>query len=453
MNKVIPLVVAWMVLGIGASTAAKPNIILFFLDDSGWSDFQPFGDPAYKTPNVEKLAEEGCRFNHFMVSQAICSASRAALLSGCYPGRTKVFGAHGPNAEGLSRRFATMGEVLKAHGYKTAVFGKWHIGDQTATRPPARGFDESAGLMYSNDMWKHHPVNPKHWGKFPLKYWRNGEVLCEEVTPEFQKSLTSRATKRSVDFIQRNKENSFFLYVPYSMPHVPLYCSDQFKGKSGAGLYGDVIVEIDDSIGQILNAIKQAGVEKNTLIIFTSDNGPWTKYGNHAGSTPYRAMKATSFEGGIRSACVIKYPKEIKAGAVSNSLFCSIDLMPTLCHVTGARLPENAIDGKNVWQIITGQDGAKTPHTYYPISTGKKLEGIVSADGRWKLHLPHSYARLAKAGADGQGGEYEFKKIELSLFDLKNDPHESKNVIQAHPEIADRLKRLAARHNKKFYTR
>jgi len=433
------------------TSGASPNVVIFFLDDSGWSDFQPFGNPPYKTPNVEKLAAEGCQFNQFFVPQAICSASRAALMSGCYPGRTKVFGAHGPNGKGLNPRFATMGEVFQTQGYKTGVFGKWHIGDQPETRPPSRGFDESAGLMYSNDMWKHHPVNPKSWGKFPLRYWRNGKVTCGDVTPDFQKSLTSRSTVRSVDFIKRNKKSPFFLYVPYSMPHVPLFCSDTFKGKSGTGLYGDVIMEIDDSIGQILRAIKSVGVEENTLIIFSSDNGPWAGYGNHAGKTPFRAMKATSFNGGIRSACIIKYPEKIKAGSVSNSIFCSIDLLPTLCHVTGANLPDNKIDGKNVWQIITGEDAAENPHSYYPISTVRHLDGVLSSDGRWKLHLAHTYRYLLTPGADGQDGQYETRKIELSLFDMKNDPQETINLIEKHPEVADRLKRLAEGHKHRFY--
>jgi len=444
-------VLIYLTCGVFLTSGASPNVVIFFLDDSGWSDFQPFGNPPYETPNVEKLADEGCRFNQFVVPQAICSASRAALISGCYPGRTKVFGAHGPNGKGLDPSFATMGEVFQAQGYKTGIFGKWHIGDQPETRPASRGFDESAGLMYSNDMWKHHPVNPKGWGKHPLRYWSNGKVTCEDVTKDFQKSLTSRSTVRSVDFIKRNKKSPFFLYVPYSMPHVPLFCSDAFKGKSGSGLYGDVIMEIDDSIGQILRAIKSVGVEENTLVIFSSDNGPWAGYGNHAGKTPFRAMKATSFSGGIRSACIIKYPKKIKAGSVSDSIFCTIDLLPTLCHVTGAKLPKNEIDGKNVWQIITGKDGAKNPHSYYPISTVRHFDGILSSDGQWKLHLPHAYSYLVKPGADGQDGQYERRKIELSLFDMKNDPLETINLIEKYPEVADRLKRLAEGHKQRFY--
>ncbi|MEJ6700496.1 MAG: sulfatase-like hydrolase/transferase [Akkermansiaceae bacterium] len=449
--------IIWMSLWACAATALgalggdKPNIVIFFLDDSGWADFHPFGDPAYATPHVEKLAEEGCRFNKFFVPQAICSASRSALMSGCYPGRTKIFGAHGPNAKGLDPKFATMGEVFQAHGYKTAIFGKWHIGDQPETRPAARGFTESAGLMYSNDMWKHHPVNPKHWGKFPLKYWSNGKVIVEDVTKDFQKSLTERATVRSIDFIKRHKKQPFLLYVPYSMPHVPLFCSDKFKGKSETGIYGDVIMELDDSMGRILAEIKANGLEQNTVVVFSSDNGPWAGYGDHAGKTPFREFKATGFNGGVQSACIIKYPSKIKASSSSDATFCSVDLLPTFCKLTGAGLPAGEIDGRDVWPLIVGKDGAANPHAYYPISTGRNLDAVISGDGRWKLHLPHTYRHVVKPGVDGNDGIYERRKIGLSLFDLKNDSGEEKNLIEKYPELADKLKQLATKHQQKFY--
>ena len=254
----------------------RPNVVIIFLDDSGWSDFRPFGKPPYPTPNVERLAKQGCAFHNFYVPQAVCSASRSALMTGCYPGRTKVFGAHPPRARGLDPKFATMGEVLKRAGYRTAVFGKWHLGDQPETRPPARGFDESCGLMYSNDMWEFHPENPARYRDFPLQFWENGKIKIERVTAEHQPMLTTWYTEHAVDFIRRNKSEPFLLYVPHSMPHVPLFCSDKFKGKSGAGLYGDVMMEIDWSVGEITKALESSGVEDNTLVIFTSDNGPWT---------------------------------------------------------------------------------------------------------------------------------------------------------------------------------
>ena len=433
----------------GADTSRPPNFVLIFLDDSGWADFHPFGDPAYRTPNVERLASQGCAYHNFYVTQAVCSASRSSLLSGCYPGRTKVFGAIGPRARGLDPKFATMGEVLKARGYRTAVFGKWHIGDQPETRPPARGFDESCGLMYSNDMWENHPQTPDRYP--PLQFWDNGKVTIERVTKQDQAMLTTWYTEHAVSFIERNKDNPFLLYVPQSMPHVPIFASEKFKGKSGTGLYGDVMMEIDWSTGEIMKALNKAGLDDNTLVFFSSDNGPWTVYGNHAGKTPYREAKATGFDGGTRSACIMRYPGKIKAGTISKQAWCTVDMMPTLATLAGARLPNNPVDGRNVWDIITGKPGAKNPHDYYPFCTGPVFEGVLSGDGHWKLHLPHDYRSVEYAGKDGAPGKYITKKIELSLFDMENDPFETKNVIDSHPEIAKRLRGYAEEHRREFY--
>ena len=430
-----------------------PNVVVIFLDDSGWGDFQPFGKPDYNTPNVAQLAAEGCRFNNFYVPQAICSASRSALLSGCYPGRTKMFGAHGPNARGLDPKFATLGEVMKEAGYTTAVFGKWHIGDQPETRPPARGFDESCGLMYSNDMWEFHPGNPKFWGRFPLKFWENGKVTNPRVTKEHQPFLTTWYTEHAVDFIGRHKNKPFFLYVPHSMPHVPLFVSEKFAGKSGAGLYGDVMMEIDWSVGQINNALKNAGIEDDTLVVFTSDTGPWVSYGKRAGVTPFKEAKATSFDGGVRSACVMKFPGRIKPSSTSDATMCTIDLMPTICKLTGAKLPKNPIDGNDVWDLIVGKEGAKNDAEYYPFSTGGTFEGVISGDGHWKLHVPHRFRTLNSPGKDGLPGRYDTVTIGYALFDMKNDPYEKVNVLTKYPEIAKKMVELAEAHRVKFFAK
>ncbi|MBF0196904.1 MAG: sulfatase [Planctomycetes bacterium] len=429
-----------------------PNIIVIFLDDSAFNDFQPFANPPYSTPNVAKLASEGLRFNQFYVPQAICSASRSALLSGCYPGRTKVFGAHGPKGKGLSPKFATMAEVFKKKNYATAHFGKWHCGDTPETRPLARGFDEHAGLMYSNDMWRHHPVSPKFWGKHPLQYWVNGKVTIEDVDHEHQRQLTTWSTEYAVDFIERHNQSPFFLYLAHSMPHVPLYVSDKFKGKSGAGLLGDVIMELDWSVGQIMKAVEVNKCAENTIIVFSSDNGPWSEYGDHAGTTPFREHKATSFDGGIRSATIIKYPKVFPSGKAFNKPVCSIDLLPTLAHLTGAPLPGNDIDGKNLFPIISGQS-EDHPHDYYAFSNGKNFEGVISSDGKWKLHLPHGYRHVLKTGKDGKPGKTTSRKLELSLFNLEIDPGESQNMIEKYPEVAERLQGYAASHRKRYYAK
>jgi len=428
-----------------------PNFVLIFLDDSGWADFHPFGNPAYKTPNVEQLASEGCRFNNFYVPQAICSASRSALLSGCYPGRTKVFGAHGPGARGLDPKFATMGEILKARGYTTAVFGKWHIGDQPETRPWARGYDESCGLMYSNDMWEYHPQNPQAYAKFPLHFWENGQIKIERVTPQHQPMLTTWYTEHAVDFIRRKKDRPFLLYLPHSMPHVPIFASEKFKGKSGTGLYGDVMTEIDWSVVEVMKALKANGVADNTLVWFSSDNGPWISYGNHAGKTPFREAKATSFDGGTRSACLLRYPGQIKPGTASTRAWCTIDMLPTLARLAGAKLPANEIDGRDVWDLISGKPGATNPHDYYAFSTGPNFEAVMSGDGHWKLHVPHNYQTLVKAGNDGAAGEYRTTEIGLSLYDMESDPYETRNVMDAHPDVVKRLKAYAAEHRAAFY--
>lgn len=439
------------VTGAAARETKPPNFVIILLDDAGYADFHPFANPAYSTPNVAQLAKQGCRFTNFHVPQAVCSASRSALLSGCYPGRTKVFGAHGPRARGLDPKFATMGNVLQRAGYKTAVFGKWHIGDQEDTRPPARGFDESCGLMYSNDMWEFHPEHPESYRDKPLQFWDNGKITIERVTPKHQPHLTSWYTGHAVDFIRRNKANPFLLYVPHNMPHVPLFCSDRFRGKSGKGLYADVMMELDWSVGEITKELKRTGVEDNTMVLFTSDNGPWTSYGNHAGKTPFREAKGTGFDGGTRSACIVRFPGRIRAGSVSNRAWCTVDVLPTIAQLAGASLPSNPIDGLNLWDLVSGKPDAVNPHEFYPFSTRPHFEGVLSGDGRWKLHLPHSYRVVVTPGNDGAAGKYRQEQIELSLFDMENDPHETTNVIAKHPEVAARLQGYAAKHRREFY--
>jgi arylsulfatase A-like enzyme len=407
--------------------------VLIFLDDSGYGDFHPFGNPPYSTPNVERLARQGCQYTNFHVPQAICSASRSALMTGCYPERTKVFGAHPPRARGLDPKFQTMGQVLQTAGYKTA------------------GFDESCGLMYSNDMWEFHPENPGAYAKFPLQFWENGQVKVERVTMEHQPFLTTWYTEHAVDFIDRHKKDPFLLYVPHSMPHVPLFVSKKYEGKSGAGLYGDVMQEIDWSIGQILDALHRNGLDQDTMVILTSDNGPWSSYGNHAGRTPFRDAKGTSFEGGTRSACIVKYPGKIRAGSVSHRAFCSIDLLPVAAHLAGAKLPEHPIDGRNVWDSMRGVKNAQNPQEFYFFTNNANFECVMTGDGRWKLHLPHAYRDLVKAGNDGVAGVYKQSKIERSLFDLESDRLESVNVLDKHPDIARRLTEAAERHRAEFY--
>ncbi len=430
----------------------EPNVVLIFLDDGGFSDFRPFGEPRYPTPHTAQLAKEGCSFYSFYVPQAVCSASRAALLTGCYPGRTKMFGAHEPGERGVDPKFATMGQVFKQNGYATASFGKWHIGDQPDTRPPARGFDESCGLMYSNDMWKHNPGNPEFWSKYKLQYWENGEVVIDEMEKQDQKVLTKKYTEKAVDFIRRKKDEPFFLYLAHTMPHVPLFTSDEFEGVSGVGVYGDVMMELDWSVGQVNQAIKDNGLEENTIFIFIgSDNGPWLVYGDHAGISPFREGKQNSFDGGLKNACIIKYLGKIKAGSTSYNTFCSIDLLPSLAGVTGSPLPENEIDGKDVWPLIVNEPGAINPHDYYAFSWSDQFHGVLSPDGKWKLHLPHQYRAVVRPGKDGFPGRQERLMLDTALYDLVHDPQERGNDYANHPDIAAELLTYAQSHYEKFY--
>lgn len=447
-------IISWILTMVAAGCACaaeRTNIVLIFLDDAGYSDFHPFGYPPYATPHVERLAAEGVRYTRFHVPQAVCSASRAALLTGCYPHRTRVVNAIAPGRRGLSPEHPIIAETLKRHGYATAHFGKWHLGDVPATRPMARGFNHYAGLLVSNDMWRHNPVWKKRHGDVPLPYWEDNAIKIPDISPDDQKHLTAWATEGSTRFIRSQAgKRPFFLYVAHSMPHVPLYCRDEFIGKSGAGLYGDVMMEIDWSVGEIMTALRESGVEQDTIVLFTSDNGPWEEFGNHAGKTPFREHKATSFEGGIRSALTVRYPRELKPGTVNDHAFSSIDLYPTLAALAGVSLQEKDTDGKNVWSLMRGEEGARNPHRHYFISTGWDLEAVMTSDGKWKLHLPHGYRDVVRPGHDGARGETQTSMIEESLFDLIDDPLEEHNLITRYPDIAKELREAGASYLKRF---
>ncbi len=429
----------------------QPNIVLIFLDDAGWADFEPFHKNHYPTPHLTDLASQGTQFHNFYVPQAVCSASRAALLSGCYPCRTGVHNAHGPNALGLDTTYQIMPQLFKEAGYVTGGFGKWHIGDMDHTRPHMRGFDEHAGIMYSNDMWAGHPENPDYWGRYPLRFWENGEIAIDSVTHEHQTHFTTWFTEKAVDFIGKHKDEPFFLYVPHPQPHVPLFVSEKFAGKSGTGLYGDVIMEIDWSVGQIMKALDDNGLTDNTIVIFSSDNGPWISYGNHAGKTPFREAKGTSWDGGIRSPLVVRYPGKVPAGEVSLNAFSTIDLLPTLAKLTGSPLPGNPIDGKDVWPIIIDAEDATNPHDFYAISNNHQLQAVISGDGKWKMHLPHNYRTMNVGGKDGIPGKYMQDSTDWALYDMVHDPQERQNVMAVYPEIAERLMQFAEEHNRVFY--
>lgn len=415
----------------------QPNFVVIYADDLGYADIGPFGSKI-PTPNLDRMAKEGRRFTNFHVAQAVCSASRTALLTGCYPNRVGILGALGPASKiGISDKEMTIAQVLKPKGYATAIYGKWHLGHHPQFLPTRHGFDDYFGLPYSNDMWPRHPTS-----KFPDLPLIEGEKTIQ-TNPD-QRNLTTWYTERAVKFIETNKDRPFFLYVPHNMPHVPLFVSDKFLGKSGHGLFGDVIAEIDWSVGEILKSLKANGLDDNTLVIFTSDNGPWLSYGNHAGSAgPLREGKGGTFDGGTRVPCVMRWPGKVPAGTVCTELAATIDVLPTLAKAADAALPKLPIDGKDISALIIGEPGAKSPHEAYYHYWGKHLQAVRS--GRWKLHFVHGYNSMVgqEPGKDGKPGKYAQKQQNEALYDLDTDIAESTDVAAKHPNVVARLKALA----------
>jgi arylsulfatase A-like enzyme len=420
-----------------ADTKRLPNFVIIYADDLGYGDLGCYGAKGYRTPNLDRMAREGIRFTDFYVAQPVCSASRAALLTGCYPNRVGILGALGPGAKhGVSDREKTIAQVLKPRGYATAIYGKWHLGHHPRFLPTRHGFDDYFGLPYSNDMWPKHPS-----AKFPALPLIEGEKTV--ATNPDQTKLTTWYTERAVRFIARNKDKPFFLYVPHAMPHVPLHVSDKFKGKSKRGLYGDVIMEIDWSVGQVLAALKKHGLDERTLVIFASDNGPWLSYGDHAGSAgPLREGKMTTFEGGVREPCLMRWPGKIPAGKVCREPAMTIDLLPTLAKLAGAELPRHKIDGLDIWPLMAGDPRAKSPHEAFYFYWDNELQAVRS--GRWKLHFPHTYRTPAgKGGTGGKPAKVVERKTPLALYDLEKDVGETTNVAEKHPDVVKRLKALA----------
>ncbi|GAB6164484.1 sulfatase [Thermostilla marina] len=419
-----------------------PNVVIVFTDDQGYADVGCFGAEGFETPNLDRMAAEGRRFTNFYVAQGVCSASRTALLTGCYSNRVGILGALGPSANiGIHADELLLPELFKQQGYVTGMAGKWHLGHHEQFLPVNNGFDEYFGLPYSNDMWPYHPT-----AKFPPLPLIEGTKTVKYVDWDDMNQLTTWYTERAVSFIERNKDRPFFFYLAHNMPHVPLGVSEKFAGKTERGKYGDVIEEIDWSVGQILATLKKHGLDDNTLVIFTSDNGPWLSYGNHAGSAkPLREGKGTTFEGGVREPCIMRWPGKIPAGTVCDELAATIDILPTMAYLIGGELPQNRIiDGKNIWPLMAGEPGAKTPHEAYYYYWGRHLQAIRS--GKWKLHFPHKYRSMEQGGTpgkDGQPGPYVQAEIGLSLFDLEADVGERHNVADAHPEVVARLQKLA----------
>ena len=430
----------------GISNAADyTNIILVNLDDVGYGDFSCNGAYGYTTPHIDQLASQGVRFTHFLAGQPISGASRAGLLTGCYPNRIGFSGAPGPDSNyGVHQDEMTMGELLKQKGYATAIFGKWHLGSQYQFLPLQNGFDEYYGLPYSNDMWPFHPQQGEVFNFPDLPTYDGNEVVGYNTD---QTRFTTDYTMRSIDFIKKNVQagKPFFLYLAHNMPHVPLAVSDKFKGKSEQGLFGDVMMEIDWSIGEVWKTVQELGIEENTLIVITSDNGPWTNYGNHAGSAAgLREAKATTFDGGNRVPCIVYWKGHTQAGTICNKLASNIDLFPTFAEISGAPLPQRKIDGVSILSLIEGKTDANPRTSFVYYYNKNDLEAVT--DGEFKLVFPHKYVTYGAyaPGNDGKPGKLATVELRASeLYDLRRDPGERYNVLHQYPERAAKLMKIA----------
>lgn len=420
-----------------------PNVILIYLDDMGYGDLSLTGASGYKTPNIDRMATRGMFFTRFYSPQAVCTASRAGLLTGCYPNRIGLSGALSHSSTvGLAADEETIAELLKKRGYATAIFGKWHLGVQKQFLPTNHGFDEFYGIPYSNDMWPQHPT-----GTYPpLPLFENETIADSIVTSEDQSRFITDFTMRTIDFIKRKRDQPFFVYLAHPMPHVPLHVSDKFKGKSKQGLYGDVMMEIDWGVGEIIRTLEESGLDDNTLVIFTSDNGPWLNYGDHAGSTAgYREGKGSTFEGGQRVPCLMMWKGVIGEGLVCNKLASGIDILPTLAAFAKAPLPQKKIDGVSLLPLLQGGDDAEPRKTFFYYYRQNSLEAITH--GNFKLVFPHpgrTYTGF-QPGRDGSPGVVnENSQVQGGLYDLRRDPGERYDVRGSYPEVVAALEKIAS---------
>jgi arylsulfatase A-like enzyme len=423
-------------------TDRKPNFIIIFTDDQGYADVGCFwqentipGCEKIDTPRLDCMADEGIKFTDFYVTSGVCTPSRSSIMTGCYPLRVGMgdiprLVLFPDDDVGLSTDEVTIAGLLKEQGYSTMCVGKWHLGHLPPFLPTRHGFDSYFGIPYSNDM-------------SPTPILRDERVVED---PAVQETLTERYTEEAVRFITENHERPFFLYLAHNYPHVPLHTTDKFRGKSGRGLYGDVIQGIDWSTGEILDTLEKLGIDDNTIVVFTSDNGPWLAFGDHGGKAyPLRAGKNTTYEGGFRVPCIMRWPGRIPQGGVCSEVATTMDLLPTFAKLAGTEPPrDRIIDGKDILPLMTAESGAKSPHEAFYYYNCRNLEAVRS--GKWKLvfertrqlEYPYSWHRRQSEGVVNE-------KIPEALYDLENDVSETTNVIDQHPDVAERLRKLAGR--------
>lgn len=419
---------------------SRPNVILIFADDQGYGDLSCFGSTKIKTPNIDRIAQEGRKFTSFMVASPVCTPSRAALLTGCYPKRV---GMHQhvlfpASKKGLNPNEFTMGDHFKSLGYATACFGKWHLGHHKEVLPTSNGFDTYYGIPYSNDM--NHPDNkgkPKGgadgmdilWAdpESTLTKWKTPLFEDEEIVelPVDQRTITRRCTQKSIDFMKANKNSPFFIYIPHSMPHIPLYVPDEVRDPDPKNAYFNTIEHIDSEVGRILKTLDELKLTEKTYVIYTTDNGPWLSFRHHGGSAgPLRDGKGTTFEGGQRVPCVMRGPG-IPAGTECGDLMGTIDLLPTFASITGQALPKGRkVDGVDATNLLTGKGSPPRSEFVHYTSRGE-VEGI--RQGNWKLLIKKKRGKAA-------GTE------DVLLFDLKKDLGEKNNLASQKPKIVEKLK-------------
>ena len=444
MSRLLFAILAALLL-IGCSSAERedgpPNVIIIFADDLGYTDLSSFGQTEWETPALDRLGAEGARFTDFYVPTPACSPSRAALLTGRYPLKAGVREVLSPRTlRGLPEAERTAAEIFRDSGYRTGMVGKWHLGAHPDFLPTNHGFESWFGLPYSNDYSPLSINNPRayavQWMELPL--FRDTTIVERE--PD-QRQLTERYTQESIDFIRANRDEPFFLYLAHSMPHVPLWVSDSFDGASGAGLYGDVIEEMDASTGRILDELEALGLDQNTIVVFTSDNGPWLLMGEHGGTRgELREGKATTFEGGVRMPAAIWAPGRIPAGQVVEQPVIVMDVLPTVLNIAGIELP-SGLDGVPLDGALTSDADLDPDRPLFFYRSGQ-LRSM--RKGKWKLHVPHAYTSIrdewgGRPGSGGHPGAYGRAEIGVALYDLETDPSESVDLAAERVDIVDEL--------------
>ncbi len=478
-----------------AQQTQPPNIIILFTDDQGYADLNSFGGEI-PTPSLDLMAREGMKFTDFYVPSPSCAPSRSALITGCYPARNYVSPdkpgdaidnivsmkaidmdelapidqkfvkdilKKQPHAKlarhswGLPDSEVTIPEMLKTVGYSTVMYGKWHLGEYHRQLPTNHGFDEYYGVPQSVSVRAPHDHTP--WMVSNQVFFPNQPFYMNDSIVSYQSDsslLTKEYTEKAIKYIKDHKSAPFFMYLAYAMPHVPIGASERFSGKSTVGLYGDVITEIDWSVGEILKALKKEGISENSLVIFTSDNGPWLAYGNHAGSAkPLREGKGTQFEGGVRVPAIMWWPGEIPAGTCNKNPAMTIDFLPTFAEIAGADLPDHPIDGKSILPMFRYPESKSPQEAYYFFSVGNipNYEGLVALRmDDWKLFFPHTYktAENKPMGKDGVPVNLDTDSIGWALFNLREDIGERNNVAGKHPELLEELKKQGLEFKEKI---